>query len=355
MASCINRNSAEYQSLKEKAGIPESLFDIECEEYLDRFGRFPRLDEFSSADSSQYLKNILKLSKNNSTKINHILEITQSNNIEEAIVKLNNEYLDKEISILPIIEDAIVDIKKRPTDGLPNFEEIYVPDNNPNGTIIIEQALYKLANLYGIKINTVTDAELSMDRWNQLIPQDRNVNAFIHNGEIYINTDKASPDSFIHEMLHLLVGSMRFTNPQLYIELIQQAESFPSYNQLLQDYNGKSRNDANEEIFIQEISKYLAGMTSDLSELPLNVLHEINYNVRRTLDSILMGALSTKVLTDNQLYNSTFKNITQAVNSPIMTNQFNGTMNIEGSALHRKLNNIKSDLIKQGILEEICD
>lgn len=355
MASCINRNSAEYQSLKEKAGIPESLFDLECEEYLDKYGRFPRLDEITNVDSSQYLKKFLKLNKNNSTKINHILEVTNSNTIEEATINLNNEYLDQEISILPIVEDAIVDIKKRPTDGFPNFEETYTPDANPNGTIIIEEALYKLANLYGIKVNTITDAELSMEQWNHLIPQDRVVNAFIYNGEIYINTDKASPDSFIHEMLHLLVGSMRFSNPQLYMELIQQAESFPNYERLLQDYSGKSRNDANEEIFIQEISKHLAGLDSEMKALPNKIQYEINYNVRRVLDSILMGAFSTKTLTDDQLYNSTFKDVTEAVNSPIMTNQFFGTSHFEGSALHRKLNNIKSDLIKNGILEEICD
>ena len=355
MANCINRNSLEYQSLKNKAGIHESLFDIIYEEFQDQHGRSPRLDEISMVDSSKYIKNILKLDKNNSTKIDHVLDLTNSNTIEEAIIKLNNEYLDKEISILPIIEDCIVDIKTRPTDGYPNFEETYIPDKNPNGVIIIEQALHKLANLYGIKVNTVTNAELSMDKWKHLMPQDRLVNAFIYNGDIYINTDKASPDSFIHEMLHLLVGSMRFTNSQLYTSLISQAESFPNYERLLSDYSGKTRNDANEEIFIQEISKYFSGMNSDLNGLDPEIVYEINYNVRRVLDSILMGAFSTKTLSDKQLYNSSFKNVTQAVGSPIMTSTFTGTMNVEGSALHRKLNNMKSDLLKRKILEEVCE
>jgi len=35
-----------------------------------------------------------------------------------------------------------------------------------------------------------------------------------------------------------------------------------------------------------------------------------------------------------------------------MSNNFHGTMNVEGSELHRKLNNMKSDLYKNGTLIE---
>jgi hypothetical protein len=40
--------------------------------------------------------------------------------------------------------------------------------------------------------------------------------AFIKNGTIYINIDNATIDSPIHEMLHLFIGSISFSNPQLF-------------------------------------------------------------------------------------------------------------------------------------------
>jgi hypothetical protein len=36
---------------------------------------------------------------------------------------------------------------------------------------------------------------------------------FEYDGEIYINVDRASVDTPIHEMMHLLIGSLRFSNP----------------------------------------------------------------------------------------------------------------------------------------------
>ena len=37
--------------------------------------------------------------------------------------------------------------------------------------------------------------------------------AFIYNGNIYINTDNATIDSPIHEMLHIVIGGLSRSNP----------------------------------------------------------------------------------------------------------------------------------------------
>jgi hypothetical protein len=44
--------------------------------------------------------------------------------------------------------------------------------------------------------------------------------AFIYNGDIYVNTDIATIDSQVHELMHIFLGSMRFKNPELYMELV---------------------------------------------------------------------------------------------------------------------------------------
>jgi hypothetical protein len=94
---------------------------------------------------------------------------------------------------------------------------------------VLNHAIDKLQDLYGIKVHSVTDTDLESKEWSDIIERDKFVKAFIYKGEIYVNTDRATGDSTIHEMLHLLIGSIRFDNPGLYQGLIDSAESFESY------------------------------------------------------------------------------------------------------------------------------
>ena len=97
------------------------------------------------------------------------------------------------------------------------------------------------------------------------------------------------------------------------------------------------------------------GIPSNISSFDQKILHEINYNAKRVLDSILMGQDSVKTITDDQLYTKSFKQLAQEINSAALNNQFKGFINVKGSELHRKLNNIKSDLFKNKQLEEYCN
>ena len=79
--------------------------------------------------------------------------------------------------------------------------------------MVFNKSLEKLADLYGIRFNTITDSELSTPEWRDVAPEVSLANAFVYNGEIYINLDKSSVDAPLHEFMHILIGSMRFTNP----------------------------------------------------------------------------------------------------------------------------------------------
>lgn len=355
MSICINKNSAEYQSLQNRAGVSELMLETVCSDFLENIGRFPKLDEIPNSNSKPYLEKALKIKNNNSTNIDNILEYTGKESIEEAVISLNTEFADQEVTILPINESAIVDVTTRPTDGIPNITESFIPDENPCSPIIFQQALNKLNDLYGIRINQTNDTDLASEKWAFLIPENKVVNGFIYEGQIYINTDRASVDTPIHELLHLLVGSLQFTNPVFYKSLIDSVEELPNYGSLLSDFRGRTRNDANEEIFISEISKNLTGQNSEFDQLGQKELYEIQYNVRRVLDSILMGDLSTKTITNDRLYNMSLKEVTQEVNSSIMTNDSKGFMNDKSSEIHRMLNNKKAELLEKGLLEEICE
>lgn len=354
MLTCINKNSSEYQTLKDRSGISDFILEAVCRDYLNKYDRYPYLDELPNSNSEQHLRQQLHINNMNGTKIETILNSTGKSTIQEANADINNQYRDLEVDITPINKEAIVDIRHRPSVNSFNELDIKV-DQNPSNYLVFNQIIDKLSKLYGIRFNSITDAELNTDQWKGLIQDVGAVNAFIYNGEIYINLDRNSVDSPIHEIMHMLVGSIRFSDPRTYQKLVDSVQSFPNYNSLIKEYQGRSRNDANEELLVTEISRYLTGMPSNINQLNDNLKHEILYNVQRTLDTILMGQDSVKTLTNDRLLNLSIKELSKEVKSTLLENNFTGTLNVENSELHRKLNNIKADLIKQKLLEEQCN
>ena len=147
MSVCINKNSIEYQSLKERAGISEFILESVCRDYMDRYGRFPYLDELPNVNSELHLKDLLHVKQNGTVKISDLLEATGKETVDEAIVDINNQYRDLETRVLPIVEEGIVDIIHRPTEN--NFEEIeQIQPNINNNYVVLNNALQKLADLY---------------------------------------------------------------------------------------------------------------------------------------------------------------------------------------------------------------
>ena len=175
--------------------------------------------------------------------------------------------------------------------------------------------------------------------------------SFILNNDIYVNTDLATLDSPIHEILHLILGSIKFQNPKLYTDLVKVAAQFGNYNKIAKLYPNRTQSDIYEEVFVEEFSKYLVG-NSELNKLPDHIQYEISYNVTRLLDSILMGDTSVRSL-DNNIYNMSLQDLVKSVNSRLMTSTLH--INLQDAALHRGLGNLKENLLKNGDLREECN
>lgn len=90
--------------------------------------------------------------------------------------------------------------------------------------------LDRLTDLYGVKFNRVTSSELRLGGFKDVIPDATRVNAFILDGEIYINTDNASDDAPIHELSHMLLGSLKSTDYNLYSALVNSVENLDDYD-----------------------------------------------------------------------------------------------------------------------------
>jgi hypothetical protein len=105
----------------------------------------------------------------------------------------------------------VVTVTKRPSEYEADDIEPFEISENINTAVVFNNMFTKLSNLYGINIIPITDQEVS-----KYAPEVHSASAFIHEGNIYINTDLADIDAPIHEMTHMLLGSIRFKNPELY-------------------------------------------------------------------------------------------------------------------------------------------
>lgn len=353
---CINKKSIEYEDLKRSSTLSSKVLNAYCLSFQNKHSRMPRLDEIPGSDSSQFLKEELKINRFDSVSNERLLKFTGTETVQDAVINLNNHYIDSEIKAIDLGETSLIKIKKRP-DVLPkNIETLYEPDIVYGNEAIIS-GLEKLRTQYGYDVREVTSYELNNSpEWQNLMPKNKLVNAFIYNGNIYVNVDNMTPASRVHEMLHLLVGSIRFTNPELYMQLLEATQQIPNIEDIIQvEHYDKTRNDALEEVFVSELSRKLVGMESRLNNLSTEQSYEINYNVKRILDTLLDGDYSTKIISDNALYGMTLTEVAKKVNSSVLTNSFHGTYLQEGSDIHRKLSTMKQDLLKKQDLIEYCD
>ena len=351
MASCINKNSVQYQTLKNRSGLSEFVLESVCRGFINRHGRWPNLDELPDADSTSALKTSLNLNKDGFTKVQTILDFTGTETIEDAIVELNKQFSDLEVSVINIGDEAIVKSIRRPNQYNLNETTETNVDAKVNMPVLLNHQLQRLSSLYGIKFIPIDTQELIHNEEYKDFPIDAQSNkGFIYNGDIYINVDNYSADTPVHELMHLLFGSIRFTNPELYLSLTSKAEKFRTYDMKARALQNRTKQDLNEELFIQEFSKYLVGYSSEITDLSPEELYEVTYNINRVLDSILMGQDSVKTITTK--YTSSLRQLAKAVGSTALENKM--TLSLSDANIHRTLSNMKSDLIKNGELKEYC-
>lgn len=327
------------QTLQQESGLRDVDFEYQIRDFQSKYGRNPYLDELVGADSAQYIKDKLKLDSHNCTNIKNILNTLGVGSIEEAIVQLNNEFRDQEIDILPLKNDCILYINKRPNEY--DVKETESNQFDGNSTVFFNNAIDRLSKLLGVQIIPVTQYDS---------PLDKTAKGYIYNGNIYINTDNCTKDTALHEMLHLIFGSVKYTNPDLYMSLVSQAQNLKSFNQIAKLYPNRTMNDLQEEVFITELAKQLSGMNSELNNLPDNIKYEIGYNMARVLDTMFTGDASVKVIPN--LYNLTWKQVAKILNSPAFNTVDVGLL--DNARLSRIAANMKEDLMRKGELKEDC-
>lgn len=352
MSSCINTSAAEFRLLKEQSGLSDFQLKVAVRAYqMEHPDGWPHLDEIPQANSEENLRYKLNVRKDNSTKIQKILEATNTNSVEEATVQINNQHRDLNTSIFPLHEDAIVTIEHRPSPyklvqgEARNLQTVCSP-------VFIGQALENLAQNFGIQTIYKNTKELQAEGILSQVPEGVGVAAFVLNGNIVVNLDVASVDAPTHELMHVFMGALKFTQPDLYYNLVQSSRQLQSYDSRAALYPHRAQSDVDEEVFVEEYAKYVSGLPSEFETLNPEILYKLDYEISRTLDTILNGDNSVQMVPAATRFGTSLRNLGIMVNSKNMEPR--NVCFADSAFLNRVLANVKEDLFKQHKLEEIC-
>ncbi len=163
MAICLNkeRSTGEYQTKLKQSGISQFRFDVFVSNFKERHGRYPELDEIPGADSENYIIESLGIKKEgdfNMIAKEDLMNKLGVESIQQAQIKLNNIYRDKEITVVPLVDSCIVNIKNRPSkygeSSKMSVELQNIFDTAPDApaSIVLSTIVEGLSDKYGIGI-----------------------------------------------------------------------------------------------------------------------------------------------------------------------------------------------------------
>lgn len=214
----------------------------------------------------------------------------------------------------------------------------------------------KIQDKLGVTIHIETQSTLEdlFKEWDEEMPSQ--VNGFIKNGEIYINSSVASTDTLLHEFTHIMLGVLKAKNFDNYYKLVNivgnHKSSTHEKRRMKKLYPNRAESDINEEVFANKFAAHMMG--EDLGEF-LNGTME---GARRAIDD-KMGSIFGKEKLSEDFYNGELSNIFQQFGYDLgeIIKQGNG-LEINSSNYREASNWIESQIAKHrdndnvGILEQ---
>lgn len=239
---------------------------------------------------------------------------------------------------------------------------------------ILNRIISNINSTYNNIITTIDDATIKdwIDNKNpEITPyianKLRQSGAFILGNKVYVNMDKASLSSPIHELMHIIMGVMKQTTPDRYNLLIDKAAELPGFTEKYRKVmQNRVLSDAKEEAFVDAVAKSLQGVFSSKDFNINNLLQSTNFfndylNILSNgleLNISEVGNKSAEVLS-RELSSMPIEKLVMEFNSLLAQSSnpnyslFN-TDALNKAFLHRTINNIKSSLLKSGNLIENC-
>lgn len=156
----------------------------------------------------------------------------------------------------------------------PKYSEKF---SRPQPIISELEQLASILNNKGIPIHILTTSE--MEQYKDII-EDTSPKAFIYNGEVYINGDKATSKDLLHEYAHLLLGVLKASNFELYQNLLERTMQLQKakykLEYLKEAYKHRATPDIQEEVFAELFGEFMEGFHNEdpLQETSQEVLQQ---------------------------------------------------------------------------------
>lgn len=379
MSICLDHESFEYQSLKNRTDIPGFHFDAICSYYLERYGRFPKLDEIPNTNSINVLNNKLGSSEEvldnesgvpyhqfttSEEKLKKLLGIPDLDSLEKNFLgeikqKFIQAYPDLDLISFSKVDNKYTINVRRIASKWFNRKAEFEQNENVFSIVVINNLIEKAIQRFGRKIYKITDLDLASPKWNGLIDRSKTNKAFIYNGDIYINVDHATIEDTLHEFLHLILGSIEQKEGKDYYNLISKIASDEQWleSQLPMFYKpgtnqlDRSMSDILEELFVREMSKYLTGQKSKIQEFESKVQNLILNDFMSGFNQIFGANYSINMNNPLLSFQTSLINLGNNLESI----HFSVNL-IEKSTKHRINSNLVSKYLQQfNNIQELCN
>lgn len=268
-----------------------------------------------------------------------------------AFVKSEKFTLDKDTSLeiagihVPKWAQIQFDLAKRYGKEMTKKSMPTDYDKTDSKEMIVQLSNY-LAEKFGVKINIVHSSELH--QFND--PKVYKAAAFVDKDNIYVNIDKASIAEPLHELLHLVLATMKANNPDDYYLLVNSVQNHPEFNIVSRLYN-----DINTEM-LEETFVKLFSMT-----FRKNVLRSGIFNTEVFNDSIKKTISEMLDLEQSLEWEDTFDLMSQPIKQ-ILIDFGSSLINNEESLIDRSSVYMMFDiagqvreLLESGNLEQNCE
>jgi len=148
---------------------------------------------------------------------------------------------------------------------------------------LIMKMIQLLESKYNTKINIINNEDLS--NFPELENVDKSsIRAFISEGGIYVNIDKCNIEEPLHEILHLVLETMKSQNPDQYYKLINSIQNHDMFREVSQTYN-----DINSNMLEETFIKILTGtVRKSIKESGLFTEESFNTSIKTAISELLL-------------------------------------------------------------------
>ena len=196
---------------------------------------------------------------------------------------------------------------------------------------------------FGIKVTGLTKSELEIFNAENKLGMEHKldtINAFVHNGQIYIVTSNASVENLFHELSHIFLGVLKASDPEAYQEVIKSYTTQSTYKYLHQNHKQTYKHYSEEDVAEETVADMIAEKLFQAKQLGTNDLQ--GDQVLGLFEEIFKRSNRfTKSLQDNGLgFQKYMRNL---------LDENAGTME-----RNMRISNLVQQLISDGKIKEYC-